>query len=602
MALKKYEEIKPGVWVDKKEVTDKEAFLALARERFETINMAEADIRSAALEDLNFTYNTGDDGQWPSTIRDERANDNRPCLTSNKLRKFVAQVANRERDQRLAGRVRPVDDKADINTAKIIEGLIRQIEYASKADETYTDAGEKAIAGGFAYWRIITKEIDDSFEQEIFIEKIENQFSVYLDPRGNYGFIREGLTKKEFENKYPKADLSDFSQQGTGDNYTLWYESDKVFIAEYFYKEQYDKTIAQCLNLLTGGVEVIELKDGITAEYLAANGFQVLKQKTKKATKVKWAKINGADILEEGEWAGNSIPIIEVNGDKINIAGKEYKRSLIRDAKDDQRMYNFWKTHMTETVALTPKAPYLVSPQEIKGFEQQWNQANQKNHPYLLYNPQGQRIPKRETPPQVPTGAAAMLEICARDIQDTIGMYDASFGERSNERTGIAIRNRAARSDFGTYHFPDNFRRAVIETVRQLIDLIPKIYDTERRVRILGENKEEAVIEINKTVFDPATGQQVIVNDLTVGKYDVVADVRPYSTRRQEAEEKIASIIQGAPQVAPIMLPLFLKFSDIPGSDEAIEQLKQYLPQLLGQKEPSEGGGQIPPQQGALGG
>ena len=576
-------------------------FLYTARDRFRRILNAESDIRTAALEDLRFTYNV-DSGQWPSSIRDERETDNRPCLTSNKLRKFVAQVSNRERDQRLSGRVRPVDDKADIATAKIIEGLIRQIEYASKADEIYTDAGEKAVAGGFAYWRIVTKETDDSFEQEVFIERIANQFSVYLDPRGQYAFIREGMTKEEFEALYPKKDVTDWPQVGQGEEYALWYEEDKVFIAEYFYKEQYDKTIAQCVNLQTGEVDVIELKDNITVESLASIGYQVLQQKEKKATRVKWCKISGSEVLEEGEWVGKDIPIIEVIGDKVNIAGKEYKRSLIRDAKDPQRAYNFWLTHMTETVALAPKSPYLVSPQEIKGFETIWNQANQKNHPYLLFNPQGQRVPKREPPPQVPTGASAMLQISAADIQDTIGMYDASFGEKSNERTGVAIKARAVRSDFGTYHFPDNFRRAVTDTVRQLIDIIPKIYDTERRVRILGTEGEEAVLEINKTIFDPATGQQMVVNDITAGKYDVVADIRPYSTRRQEAEEKIASIIQGAPQVAPIMLPLFLKFSDIPGAEEAIEQLKQYLPALLGQTEQPPNGGQMIPQQGEPGG
>jgi len=582
-------------------IVETDKFLYTARDRFRRILNAESDIRTAALEDLRFTYNV-DSGQWPSSIRDERETDNRPCLTSNKLRKFVAQVSNRERDQRLSGRVRPVDDKADIATAKIIEGLIRQIEYASKADEIYTDAGEKAVAGGFAYWRIVTKETDDSFEQEVFIERIANQFSVYLDPRGQYAFIREGMTKEEFEALYPKKDVTDWPQVGQGEEYALWYEEDKVFIAEYFYKEQYDKTIAQCVNLQTGEVDVIELKDNITVESLASIGYQVLQQKEKKATRVKWCKISGSEVLEEGEWVGKDIPIIEVIGDKVNIAGKEYKRSLIRDAKDPQRAYNFWLTHMTETVALAPKSPYLVSPQEIKGFETIWNQANQKNHPYLLFNPQGQRVPKREPPPQVPTGASAMLQISAADIQDTIGMYDASFGEKSNERTGVAIKARAVRSDFGTYHFPDNFRRAVTDTVRQLIDIIPKIYDTERRVRILGTEGEEAVLEINKTIFDPATGQQMVVNDITVGKYDVVADIRPYSTRRQEAEEKIASIIQGAPQVAPIMLPLFLKFSDIPGAEEAIEQLKQYLPALLGQTEQPPNGGQMIPQQGEPGG
>jgi hypothetical protein len=575
------------------EKTKEQTFLFDARERFRRILVAEQDIRDAALEDIKFIYNV-EEGQWPDSIRNEREKDNRPCLTSNKLRKFVAQVANRERDQRLAGRVRPVDDKADIQTAQIIEGIVRQIEYASKADEVYVDGGEKAIAGGFGYWRIITKEMDDSFDQEVFIEKIENQFSVYLDPRRNFGFIREGMTKSEFQELYPDSDVTEFAQSGSGDDMTLWYEDNKVFIAEYFYKERYDKTIAQCLNIATGMTEIVEMKDQITPEFLMQNGYQVIRQKTKKATKVKWAKISGTEILEEGVWVGNDIPIIEIVGDSVNVGGKQYKRSLVRDAKDSQRMYNYWLTHMTEIVALAPKAPFLVTPQEIKGFESNWNEANRKNFPYLLYNPQGNRVPQRQVPPQIPTGANLMLQVSAGDIQDTIGMYDASFGERSNERTGVAIRNRAARSDFGTYHFADNFRRAVIETTRQLIDIIPKIYDTERSIRILGEDmKTEGTVQINKTVVD-SMGNPIVLNDLTTGKYDVVADIRMYSTRRQEAMEQLTTVMQGAPNLAPVLMPLMLSYSDMPGSEETIALIKQYLPQMMGSKEPT----QTPPQGG----
>lgn len=578
---------------------DKEKFLQTARDRFKRILMAETDIRNASLEDLKFVYNV-DDGQWPSTIRTERTNDDRPCLTSNKLRKYVAQVANRERDQRLAGRVRPVDDKADIQIAQIIEGIVRQIEYASKADEVYVDTGEKAIAGGFGYWRIVTEEVDDSFNQEIFIRPIENQFSVYLDPKGNYAFIREGMTRNEFEELYPGVEVTDFSQRGVGDDLSLWYEQDKVFIAEYFYKEKYNKILAECLHTGTGSTETIELTEFITPKVLLEEGFKVIRQKTKSASKVKWVKITGSDILEERDWVGKDIPIIEVIGDKVNIGGKDYKRSLVRDAKDSQRMYNFWLTHMTETVALAPKAPFLVTGQEIKGFEKQWNDANKKNYPYLLYNPQGNRIPQRQVPPQVPTGVAQMLQISAGDIQDTIGMYDSSFGERSNERTGVAIRARANRSDFGTYHFPDNFRRAVIETTRQLIDIIPKIYDSQRVVRIIGEEDTQAVVPINVTHLDVATGKTIILNDLSVGKYDVVADVRIFSTRRQEAAEMMAATMQATPNVAPLIMDLVFKYNDWPGADEIKKRIEAYLPQLLGQRIAKSSA--IPPPSGTVGG
>ena len=566
------------------EVTEKEKFLSLALERFQKLYDAEFHIREAALEDLKFVYNV-DNGQWPDSVITERENDKRPCLTFNKLRKYVAQVANHEREQRLAGRVRPVDDKADPDTAKVIEGLIRQIENASRADETYAEVGEKAIAGGFGYWRLITKEKDDSFDQEIFIEKIDNQFSVYLDPEKRYGFIRQGMSKKEFENQYPNFDVSSFDT-GIGEEYALWYEPDKVFIAEYFYKEQYDKTIAQCINPTTGVSAIIELTDEITLETLAANGIQTIRQKTKKAERVKWAKITAHEILEKNEWVGKDIPIIEVVGDEVEIGGKKYKRSLIRDGKDPQRVFNYWLTHITESVALIPKSPYIVTPQQIKGHEPMWNDANRKTYPYMLYNPIGnEKKPSREPPPQIQAGAAQLLQIADQNIPDTIGLFESTRGEKSNERTGIAINLRAARSDFCVYHFHDNFRRAVVETTRQLIDIIPKIYDTERQERILGEDGKDEIVPLNQTTRNEATGEEKIVNDLSVGKYDVVADVRLFATRRQEAAQMMAETMQGAPNIAPLILDLVFKYQDFPGAEELQKRLEKWMPQLMGQKD-----------------
>lgn len=564
-------------------LTDEQKFLSLALDRFQKLYDAEFHIREAALEDLKFVYNV-DGGQWPDSVRQEREDDGRPCLTFNKLRKYVAQVANHEREQRLACRVRPVDDKGDKETARIIEGIIRQIENASKADEIYATVGEKAVAGGFGFWRLLTKEKEDSFEQEIFIEKIENQFSCYLDPDGNYGFIRQGMSKKEFQHQYPDVESQSF-ERGIGEEYSRWYEPDKVYIAEYFYKDQYDKTIAQCVSPATGISEVIELNENITPELLAANGIEIVKQKTKKAQRVKWAKITAHKILEEGEWVGRDIPIIEVVGDEVEVAGQKYKRSLVRDGKDPQRMYNYWLTHITESVALIPKSPYIVTPQEIKNFEPMWNDANKKPYPYLLYNPSNGKRPQREAPPQIQSGAAHLLTIADQNISDTIGMYEASFGEKSNERTGIAIQKRASASAFGIYHFHDNFARAIRNTTRQLIDIIPKIYDTERVERILGEDDKEETVTINKAIIHPVTGERVLLNDLSVGKFDTVADVRMYATRRQEAAQMMAETMQGAPNIAPLILDLVFKYNDFPGAEEIQKRLEKHMDTLLGKKD-----------------
>ena len=562
--------------------------LARARHRLNIRHSDETHIREAALEDIKFTYNI-EEGQWPDEIRNQRKRDKRPCLTSNKLRKFVSQVANRERDARNAIDVRPVDSKGDVVIAKILKEMIRTIEYNSKADEIYANEGEKAIAGGFGYWRILTKfNDDDGFEQDILLEGIENQFAVYLDPRRMYGFIREGIPAAEFKIRYPKAQDISFESQAIGEEYTLWFEPDKVFVVEYFEKVPVTKTLVQFRQPGDPTVHVDVLSPGVLTDALTAEGFEIIRTRKVESHKVMWYKMNGVEILESREWVGSEIPIIEVVGDFVQIQGRDYKRSLIRDGKDPQRMYNYWVTTMTEDVALTPKVPYLVTPEQIENHESMWNGAGEKNLPYLLYNASGQAIPKRESQTQVPTGAAFMLQLANNDIQDTIGMFEASFGQKSNERTGRAIGLRAGRSDLGTFHFSDNLRRAILETARQFIDIIPKVYDTERDIRIRNEENEEEFITINKKVFNIDTKEFELIRNLSIGKYDVRADVKSVSTRRQEALQFIETVLQSAPQVSPLLLDLFFELQDLPGADEVAKRVKQFLPQLMGG---AQGGG-----------
>ena len=570
------------------ETNDK--ILQLARERFQIIHTAEMQIREAALEDIRFAYNI-EEGQWDASVRAERITDKRPTLTANKLRKFVSIVANRERENRVAVKVRPVDDQADVTTAAIIEDLVRQIEYQSVADEIYANAGEQAVAGGFGFWRLLTKFTDDGFDQEIFIKHMENPFSVYLDPKGQYCFIRDVLTEQEFERQYPNASKVSFDLSGRGEEWTLWYEPSKIFVAEYFQKEPTTREIAQVRDS-SGQVKVLELREGITVRELTTQGFQVLKTRSVKTHKVMWYKMTGHEILESSEWAGSEIPVVEVMGDQVNIAGKIYKRSLIRDGKDPQRMYNYWLTAMTEKVALVPKSPFLATPQQIQGHEAMWDQANQKNFPYLLYNVTAGDKPERQIPAQVDTGAMAMINIANNDIKDVLGMFESTIGEPSNERSGRAIFARQQRSDLGTFHFPDNLRRAVVQTGRLLIDLIPRIYDTKRVVRLRNEKDEERFVTINETVFDEETGREVIVHDLSIGRYDVLADVRLYSTRRQETVELMISAMQFAPQIAPFIVDLIFKFLDSPGAPEIQQRVQQFL-NTVGQGGDGAGG-QVP--------
>ena len=579
-------------------------FLNTAKKRFARLHDNDQHNREAAKDNIRFAYDI-DQGQWSEADRQQREQEGRPCLTSDKLRKFVASVANSERDQRAAGNVVPVDSTGDEIVAEVISGIIRHIEHMSDAQRAYTLAGEQAIAGNEGFWRIVAEELPDSFDQELFIREIRNQFSVYLDPDGMFGFIGERLTREEFEYQYPDANPEDADTDMN--DYDQWYQDNDVFIREYFYKERVKTTIVQASRQDPSGQlppvdgQIFELPRDISEEEFIAHGWTIDRRedgseikKTPHVFKVKWAKITASQILEEGEWAGKDIPIIPVEGDWVWLEGKLYKKSLIEYAKDDQRMYNFFKSAITERYALAAKAPYLVTAKMIDGFKSMWDVAHKKMLPFLTFKhdknmPGG---PRREIAPQISTGETSMLEITERNIEDTTGRFKSSFGQSSNERSKVAIDARANRSDQSTFHFPDNFHRALNTSTRQLIDLIPKIYDTQRIQRILGEDGEQMSVILNQELVDEQTGESYKVNDLNVGKYDLNVKVKLMSTRREEQLAGMRSLVEGNPQLGILLAGDMAKLQDWDGHRDIAQKIEAILPQLLGLKPEGEGQGE----------
>lgn len=556
--------------------TDTTAIHQTALARFAIIATADADNRQRGLEDIKFVYNI-DDGQWPASIRAERLKEQRPCLTTNKLRKFVAVVANQCVRNRPAIGVRPVDDRADPLTARIHEDLIRNQEYQSSADRIYAMAVEHTIAGGVGYWRILTRYLPGTFEQEAYLEAIPNPFSVYLDAKKHYGFIRTAVTKEDFALRYPKAAVQDFTETALGDASQYWFDSERVIVAEYFWKEPVTQTLRQIQDPMTG--ETVVTAEGTRAEH-EAHGHVVVNEREETTWRVKWAVLTGAEVLDVRDWPDDEIPIFEVCGDRHELEGRVVRRSLISDGKDPMRMYNFWMTSITETIGLAPKAPYLLTPEQIQGHETMWGEAPTRNFLYLLYNRSGQDRPQREPPPQVPTGAMAMLQVADKDIKDTIGIFEPGLGDVSNERSGIAIRNRQERSDLGTAHFYEALRQAIIDTGRALIRINAKIYDTDRTTRIRGADGTSVLVALNQRQLNPETGQVETINDLSVGKYDVEATVRTYQSRREESVEQMIQAMQYAPMAAPLILPLVFKHADWPGADEIAEALAPIAQQM----------------------
>jgi hypothetical protein len=587
--------------------------LSTARDRLSMAISAYSESREDELDDLRFYAGSPDNQwQWPADVLATRGAvqgqtiNARPCLTINKLPQHVHQITNDQRQNRPSVKVIPVDDNADVEVAEIYNGMIRHIEYISDADVAYDTACENQVAYGEGYIRVLTEYCDDNtFDQDIKIARVRNSFSVYMDPLiqdpcgsdAKWCFITEDLSQEEYHRLFPNASpLSTLETLGVGDqNLSQWLNTDTIRIAEYFYIE-YDK---QTLNLYPGNVTAFQG----TPEDKELRKVYGKPKKSRQADrkKIKWCKINGYEILEEQEWAGSCIPVVRVIGNEYEVEGRIYISGLVRNAKDAQRMYNYWTSQEAEMLALAPKAPFIGYGGQFEGYETQWKTANTQNWPYLEVNPDvtdGQGavlpLPQRALPPMAQTGLIQAKMGASEDIKSATGQYNASLGQQSNERSGRAILARQREGDVGTYHYQDNLARAVRYVGRQLVDLIPKIYDTQRIARIIGLDGETKMVKIDPTQQEPVRkiqNQEGIVIDKiynpAVGKYDVVVATGPgYATKRQEALEAMAQLLQGNPQLWAVAGDLFVKNMDWPGAQEMAKRFAKTIdPKLMGDAE-----------------
>lgn len=591
--------------------------LADAKEAFKLAQDAESENRQAAREDIEFALLAD---QWPPEVQAKRVRERRPCLTINMLPKFQRQVMNDIRQNRPAIKVRPADSGADVKTANVVGGIVRNIEQQSSADTAYDTAAEHAIAGGFGYWTVAVEyAYDDTFEQDIRIKRVANQFSIFGDPHSteadssdwNSAFQVEMITRAQFKRRYKGAEEVDWEDTDHKALTPPWREGEEIMIAGWWTREEVPRLI---LKLSDGTVvaeeDFVKQVDGFSMRDIAAQmGITVVETREAPSYEVKHCLMTGAEVLKETDWPGRYIPIVPVYGIDINLDGKRILKSLIRDARDPQINFNYWRTAATELIALAPKAPWVGPVGSFDTDAGKWDTANSDNHSTLEYDiVQGGVAPQRQEFAGIPAGALNQAMLATDDMKGVLGMFDASIGAKSNETSGKAILARQREGDVGTFHFADNLSRAIRHGGRIIVDLIPKVYSGKRMLRILGEDGKPQTVQVapkpplmpGMPMQQPMPGmppgmppqsgpgmaepQQPEISpevfDLTAGKYDLVVQAGPsFTTRREETAAVLTDIIRAMPPAASVLAPTLFKVLDVPGIEEIQEKLAQVAEQ-----------------------
>ena len=542
-------------------------------------------------EDVDFVLGN----QWDDESKAVRKG--RPCLTENRMMPFVNQVLNQIRQAKPSIIPKPVDERADIDTAEILRGVIRNIETTSDADTVYDTASRNSVMGSVGWIKICTQYAGyNTFDQDIRLERIQNFKSVMLDPNhtrqdgsdAEYGFVINDVDKEVFKAKYPDAVCNGFNLAG-------WEGEDTLRVAEYFYKVHEEKTLVEFeYTTLNGPARSIRLKDEVP------EGAVIIQERKTKICKIKYAKVTATEIVEEGSFAGEYIPLVPVYGFEAFTEGKRTFFSLINQAKDPQRMLNYWNSARAEIVALQPKAPFVGAVGQFRSYSDVWASANTSNVPFIEYDavttPEGVPLPAptRQAPPVSSPTLMQESAMAADSIKAALGMYDASLGAQTADISGKAIISRQMQGDNATFHFIDNLSVAIRHVGRILIGLIPIIYTGQRIIRILGEDGKDSMVPLNqpvvkvgneyKPVGQVADAQVSRMVSFDAGKYDVVVEVgASYATKRQELANAIVEIARINPEIMNVAGDLFMKSLDVPYAEDIAKRIRSTMnPALLG--------------------
>lgn len=594
----------------------KSAILKEARDRADYAARAWSANFTASRAEVSFLYGN----QWPDDMVERRAAEDMPSLTINNLPTHIDQVLGDQRMARPQIEVHPADD-ADydirpepetdaeaedpgaIDTIKLseaFEGLIRNIEYVSGAEMHYDQAFQQAVEGGFGWLRVVTDyESEASFNQEARIKYVRNRYAVLIDPASqepdysdaNFAFIAERMKRTEFERRYPDAQIGELTE-----GMSWWGDSDHVTVTEYFRREPMTRKLLMMDDGSTHFED--EIKDVL--DEMQEAGVTIVQERKVKTFRVLWSKITAHDVLEKDrEWPGTIIPLAPVCGKWVDLDDGPHYRGLTRFAADAKRMHNYMMSAATARVALSPKAPWTGTAAMFAGYEDVWGRANRTNPAFLPFNidPENPSMrPERVDVAAMPAAEIQMALNMSDMVKATIGQFDASLGAQSNETSGKAIMARQREGDVASYAFVDNLNRAICKIGRILVEIIPKIYDTERIIRVRHEDGTTQKVRINRTMLDDETGKEVLVNDLAVGRFDVVVKAGPsHTTQRMEATEALMEFIRAAPATAPAIMDILAMNMDWPGAQKVAERMRKMVPpNLLSKREREQSGQEAP--------
>ena len=558
--------------------------------------------RKQILEDMQFSDPSNPD-QWDQDIKRQRENDpggKRPCYVFDQCNQYVQNVTGQVEKQPPAIHAVPVGGGADKRTAEQIDGRFRHIENESRAQQHYRTAMMGAARVGVGHIIVRPALINEGLGyQEPRIGSQPDALRVVLDPWSkeldgsdlDFGYILTSVSFANYERKWgTKRAKRSFGDDGatTQDD-----QQKSVIVAEQWVKETKERHIQAWTD--PNGEEC----SGTLEEYWAAcqkAGVQLERlgdPKKESYRQVKWRLMDGDDVLDtlkdadgkEMPWPSDYIGIVPVYGyvgfknGRINYCG------IPRRARAPQQAYNYHGSEMKAYIATAPRSPWTVPVRAVIGLEALWDRASIESRAYLPYNDIDENGNAIAAPNRTPMnldmrahadGAAQAL----RDIQASIGMYQANIGANSNVTSGVAYDSQKQQGESSTAHFPSHLSDSVGQVGRIVLQMDTRLCDTKRKMTVVGMDQSVSQIYSDPEQEAPYAqeGDDICINT-GKGDYGVRVTVgASYATQRKETNAMFTEMLRANKEVAPVIMPFWAQTLDFPGADKFAQAVAAMAP------------------------
>jgi regulator of replication initiation timing len=262
-------------------------------------------------------------------------------------------------------------------------------------------------------------------------------------------------------------------------------------------------------------------------KYAKGNGYEIIK---KTAKRVRWT-VSTRDVVLFDEWSPYDhftvVPYFPYFRRGVTVG-------LVDNLIKTQEMLNKVYSQILHVVNTTANSGWMIEENTLVNMDtEDLEQVGSQTGLVLEYK-QGRTAPQKIEPNQVPTGLKDLVTSGVDLIRLISGVSETFQGGKGPEVSGTAIQSRVHQSAIQLAAPIDNLFRTRNMIADRLLKLIQGFYTQERTFIITGPEKdgkqENVPVTINQ---DDGTS---IINDVTVGKYDVVISDVPTQITFQNAQ------------------------------------------------------------------